>query len=417
MTKKDYLRTKADPEERVMTWKSLGSNIINDSTKIYIANQIYYVNIPLSELNGTLLYCNMDYTGNVNWLQGTLFDVSYGEISFGYNTASPYFSVLLTPNEFQEVDTTSQSFINTYKGFVPYKDFQLEDEVTISDADYKRIISVLGAPFIREFELEYTRDDICELAIKPALEEYFHWIPAVRPTTVEAGQGSTGGYWHEDPKTGDWVKESDSLMSDGSIIVDMPSWAYNVVGLSLQQLGGAMNGNMLSPLFYGMEQALYSGMNYTGLSGSYTGTKAPKTQTNTVANVIASRAQAQALINYGRRVHYEGPYERVDEKTGAYTGEKYIKVWSNTSGMLNIWWARRTLNFDDVQYQHRTRVFEYAQANVRELFANLRTQSKSDIPGLVDYKDWWDKAEKTKERITDEYKKIVKASGVMRGSL
>lgn len=384
MTKLEYLQ-KATPTEAVYTWKALGSNIINDSTKIYNQNLLYYVSVPLSGLNGYLLYCKEDYIGNIDWTQGQLFDYDFGEITFGNNVVSPIFSIILTANEYNDVDKNSQEFINGYKSFVPYKNLDSTDKVKIKDEDYKRIISVLGTPFIREDELEYTRDEICDLAIRPALEEYFHWIPATKPTTLEVGQ-----------------MEMDVDFPDDS--------CYAVVGVYLQQLGGAMNGNMLSPLFYGMEQALYSGMNYTGLSGSYTGAKKPKTQTNSVANVIASRANAQALINYGRRVHYEGPYDRAD-------GSRYIRVWSNTSGTLNIWWAIKTLDFNNVQFAHRTRVFTYAQACVKELFANLRTQSKTDIPGMVDYKDWLNWAKETKETIQKEWKAMPKYSGVLRGSL
>jgi hypothetical protein len=411
MTKKDYLRTKANPEERIMTWKSLGNNIITDSTKIYLENQIYYVNMYLSELNGAWVYCNQTCTENIDWTAAKIFDINYGEISFGYNVVNPYFTLLLTNNEVKdwinnnypgayssvEEYINSSEFSSRYNSFKPYKNYNLQDKVTINEDDYRRIISVLGSPFIREDELEYTRDEICDLAIKPALEEYFHWIPATTHIEEEAGQ-----------------MEMDVEFPDDS--------CYDVVGISLQQYGGSMNGNMLSPLFYGMEQSLYSGLNYTGLSGSYTGSKKPKTQTNSVTNVITSRANAQALINYGRRVHFEGPYEPNDPgsptpKTISNPKNKWIRVWSNTQGVLNIWLARKTLNFNDVLHQHRTRVFDYSQACVKELFGNLRRQSKSDIPGLVDYKEWLSEAKETKEKIEGEWKAMVKWAGVMRGSL
>lgn len=415
MTKLEYLRHKASPTECVMTWKSLGSNIISDSTKIYSTDQLYYINIGLSELKGYLVYCNQEYIGNIDWTAGKLFDIDYGEITFGHNVATPYFTVILTRTEFDEVPINSPEFIRRYKSFVPYSNITKDGEVIINNADYQRIISVLGAPFIRELELEYSREDICNLAIRPALEEYFHWIPATKCVEVEAGQGHTSGTtwgWRKNEETGEeeWVEINDSLTPDGSLIVDLPPDCYSVVGISLQQWGGAMNGNMQSPFFFAMEQSLYSGLNYTGLSGTYTGSKKPKTQTNTVENVINSRANAQALINYMRRVHFEGPYRRAD-------GTKYIRVYSNTQGTLNIWFARETLDFNDVEYQHRTRVFEYAQACVRQLFSALRGQSKTDIPGLVDYKDWEEKAETKKKEIRDEWKKMVKWAGVMRGSL
>ena len=70
-----------------------------------------------------------------------------------------------------------------------------------------------------------------------------------------------------------------------------------------------------------------------------------------------------------------------------------------------------------MEYQNRTRVFEYSQANIKELFAYLRRQSKTDLPGQIDYSTWLTEAKETKERITDEYKKMVKSSYAMRGSL
>ena len=62
-------------------------------------------------------------------------------------------------------------------------------------------------------------------------------------------------------------------------------------------------------------------------------------------------------------------------------------------------------------------MFEYSQANIKELFAYLRRQSKTDLPGQVDYSSWLTEAKETKERITGEYKKMVKSSYAMRGSL
>lgn len=407
MTKLEYLRNlryikvsdgtsvlnKPGLKENIYTWKCLGKNIIKPSTKIYNKDSIYLTEFPEPNnnneysLNGYLLYCNQEFIAskdtNFNWKNGIFYDYDFGEISFGNDIVSPYFTVLLTPEEITIADVREDE---PKSNWLPYKGLNSTDNLIISEDDYSLCLKPVGYPFVTESELEFTRDEICRLAIKPALEEYFHWIPATIETSVD-------------------VK---SLAGDCQE-VDMPSEAYCVVGLSLQQYGSSTSGNVLSPLFYGMEQALYSGYNYTSLTGSYTGNKA-KTQLSSMDSLLRSRASAQALINYGRRVHYEGPYKRAN-------GSKYIKIYSNTQGTFNIWWGKKTLDFNDVNFAHRTRVIEYSQACVKELFGNLRGQVKSDIPGLIDYKEWIKDAETKKKEIREEYKKLTKAAGIIRGSL
>lgn len=382
MTKLEYLNKSSD-RDKFYTWKKLGSNKIRNNTPVYMQDMLYLVDIPNSSLNKYLLYCKKEYlsyqNGEIDWLSGELFDYDFGEITFGNNIVSPYFVVLLTQSEYEEVKNETSG----YNAFIPYETINDNGSVIISDADYRRCLTCLGYPFVQEEELEYSREEITELAIKPALEEYFHWLPPLMVTETD-------------------------IQSDGQE-VDMPSEAYNCVGLSLQQYGGSVNGNILSPLFYGMEQSLYGGFNYTNLSGTYYGSAAPKTAQTTLNNVLSSRASAQALINYTRRVHYEGPYKRAD-------GSQFVKVYSNTMGVFNIWWAKKSIDFNDVRYEDRRYVFDYIETNVKELFGYLRRQAQSDVPGRVDYNKWVEEAESKREKIQEVYRKIVKGSGILRGS-
>lgn len=388
MTKLEYLNNGSD-RDKVYTWKKLGSNKIEEGTAVYSLDMIYLVNVPNSSLNNYLLYCKKEYlsyqNGAIDWLSGELFDSDYWEITFGNNIVSPYFSVLLTASQYQEVlDEYEEQGFPGLESFIPYETLNNTGSVVISDEDYRRCLSCLGYPFVQEEELEYTREEITELAIKPALEEYFHWLPPLMVTTED-------------------------VQTDGQEI-DMPSEAYNCVGLSLQQFGGSVNGNILSPLFYGMEQSLYGGFNYTNLSGSYYGSAAPKTASNTLSSILGNRASAQAIINYTRRVHYEGPYKRSDNS-------QYVRVYSNTMGTFNVWWAKKSLDFNDVRYEDRRYVFDYIEANVKELFGYLRRQAQSEVPGRIDYGKWIEEAKDKKSSIQEIYRKIVKGSGIMRGSL
>ena len=383
MTKFEFLTTQS-PQNIVCTWKSLGSLKATDSTKIYSRDNIYLIKIKNSNLFNCLVYCTDDKAASdIKWNKAEILDYDFKEISFGNNIVSAEFKLLLTKEEYEDVDQSDDSFKRAYNRFVPYEGIKDSSKVIIPEDIYMRCLSPLGVPFVQEDELEYTRREIMELAIQPALEEYFHWVPPVKETTVAA-------------------------LSE-EMEVDMPSDAYGVVGLSLQQNGTTLGGNATSPLFYAIEQSLYGGFNYSALSGSYTG-NSPYTNTTSIGGMLTTRAASQAVLNYTRRIHYEGPYDRAD-------GSRYIKIYSNVDGNFNVWWAIHSLNFNDIEYANRRRVIEYAQACVKELFGNLRRQAKSDIPGRFEYDKWISEAEKTKDTITTEWKKLVKYSGIIRGSL
>lgn len=393
MTKFEYLRS-SDPTEIICTWKALGESVITEDSKIYSANMIYRVKDENSALNEFLIYCKKDYVGsNINWAKATYYDSNYGEISFGNDIVTPYFAVVLYNKFDDEINNYTyvyedimeeSAFIAKYAYFTPYKNLNSTDKVIISEEDYQRCISVLGAPFITEEELDYSREEITNLAIKPALEEYFHWLPPTEFTTVNVG-----------------TNEEE---------VDMPSDAYAVISIQLQQ-SGVGGSSYTSPMFFAMEQAMYGGISSSGaIAGANKVSSMGIRNSSAIVGGMQNRALQQALVNYSRRVHYEGPYRKDD-------GAQYIKVYSNVSGVLNILWAKKSLDFNDVAFAQRTRVFEYAQACIKELFANLRRQSKSDVPGQIDYNIWLSEAKETKDRITTEYKRMVKYSSVLRGSL
>jgi len=403
MTKLEYLKNLAKSDsgekqvETIYTWKSQGSLVANDDTKIYNSDTLYYISASNCDINGYLVYCQKECKGHIfTWANAKFYDYQYGEISFGNDIVSPYFNVILTKTEF---DTIKENYykLSEYRNFIPFKDLETTSKVIINEEDYIRCLKPVGVPFITEEELEYTRDEITELAIKPALEEYFHWIPNTRSQEVQ--------------------------VPNNEINVAMPTDAYCVVGISLQQFGSAVSGNVLSPLYYGLEQSLYGNYAFSTLTGTFTGNN-PYTATSSMSTMINNRSVSQAIINYSRRVHYEGPYvihsKEEAEKLGlkdALVGSKYIRLYSNQNGIFNIWWGIQTLNFNDIEYAERTRVIEYAQACVKDLFGSIRSLARTDVPGQLDYSKWPAEAEKTKSDIRGAWMKMVKYAGIERGSL
>lgn len=394
MTKYEYLRSRSELK-KIATWKALGETRITLETKIYCKDIVYRVQVKSSALNEYLVYCMKDYIGtDIDWGAAIYYDSDYGEISFGNDIVSPYFYVVLANDKKEDAtyvydyDTiiNDATFLRLYATFIPYENLNNTNNVIIDEDDYQRCIEVLGYPFITEDELEYTREEITKFAIKPALEEYFHWLPPTKITTV-------------------------NVNSSSKQIVDMPTDCYTVINLGLQQSGYSNATGYSSPLFFALEQSLYGG--YTtgaSISNSMRVSSMGMRNGNAIVSSMQNSALQQALVNSQRRVHYDGPYRNAD-------GSSYIEVYSNTPGELNILWARKSLDFNDVAYANRTRVIEYAQACIKELFANIRRQAKSDVPGQIDYGKWLDEARDTKKSITEEYKKLVKYGGILRGSL
>ncbi len=376
-------------------WQALGGITIKKSTRIYNEGMIYRIEAgdagyPNSALISCLVYCDKEYIGNLNWNNATLIDSDYGEISFGNNIVSSHFYVVLTKKELSGLKD-----VPVNPNFIPFKElYEKNDSITISDEDYETIMSCMGVPFIREEELEFTREEICKLALRPALEIMFKWCPHTRPEIVNVTTNVQN--------------------------VDMPSDAYGVVGLSLQQAGSA-NSNVTNPLIWSTQISPYleigQGMNDVSVFGS------PLRSANRSNTLLLNNAAMQGLVNYRRRVHYEGPYEgskitRDDE--GNITNiepYRYITIYSNIEGEFNVWWGIKSNSFGDVEFAQRDNAIKLCQAKVKQLFGNLRRQSKSDIPGQVDYNYLIEEGVREEQEVVEVLKKLTKASGVLRGSL
>lgn len=382
MDKLSLLRNYA-PYRKRDAWAALGENVIKTSTKFYNEGMIYRIStdtndtISNSGLAGYLIYCAEEYMGRLNWENALLVDEDYGEITFGNDIISSHFYAILSCAEFNSISE------DVDESFTPFKELKDEkDTVLIRDSDYRIIMSCLGGPFIRDEELEYTREEVSELAIRPALETMFKWCPKTRADTY-------------------------SVTTDVQNIA-MPSDAYGVVGLSLQQYGAA-NAIVNNPILWTMTVAPY-------LTGGMTGSFM-KGGSDRAGELLGRNAANQGLINYKRRVHYEGPYV---DRDGSITGtpdDKYIRVYSNTQGTFNIWWAIHTLNFDDIEFAQRDNAFKLCQAKVKQLFGNLRRQTKTDIPGQVDYEYLVKEGVEEEKEVVEVLKKLVKTSWIERGSL
>ena len=362
------------------SWVALGSNTIKQSTKIYNQNMIYKVDVESSPLNGYLLFCKAEYIGNLDWTSANIINSYTGEITFGNKIVSPNFNEVLTASDLNSITEPVD------ENFIPFQEeYNKTGVVKISDADYELCIRSIGYPYITEDELEYSREDIINLAIKPALERYFKWFPKIRiETTAVSGEEQEVPY---------------------------PSDAYNVVFFSIQQ--GSMIGSaygIQNTLLRYWDEALYSatGLGST-ITGNYTGIYPPQTQTSNINSWLSGRTAQQAFVNWSTRWNVHTTHH--DD------GSKWLAFYSNKGGQAEIHWAVQTLDFNDVKFERRPEVIKLCNAEVKKLFGTLRFQAKSDAPGLIDYTNWIKDADTEIEDVDKIFREIQKSAVALRGSL
>lgn len=383
MTREEILKGYSNRRIRD-SWAALGSNIIKPNTKIYNEGIIYKLEITDSSLTDGLLYCKSNFADNLKWSEAQILDSFSGEITFGNNIIDPNFIFLLSSKELNEITEPID------ENFIPFQEeLSKITSVKISDEDYELCIRCLGAPFIREDELEYTRDQITDLAIRPALERYYKWFPRFITKTYTV--------------TGDVQEEP------------FPDGAYDIVGFSVQQGVGGIGGmgNVSHILWRYLDEMAYGGGWASGLTGNYNGTNPPYTQTSNANTFILGRAASQAFINYSTRYRCDKILKTDDNGITRY----YARFHSNKGTLAQIDYAIEDLDFNKVEFARRPELIKLCNAEVKKLFGNLRSQMKTDINGVVDYKNWISDADREIDEVNKEWMSMVKMSSLIRGSL
>jgi hypothetical protein len=375
MTRLEILQTEYSATRVRDTWVALGSLQATNTTRFFTKDSLYLVQEAGSALNNFLLYCKEDSAGVITWETGTLEDYDYGEISFQQGIIDPRFVVLLTNEEYtaivDPIDTT----------WVPFQDVVQDlGSVTIPDSELNIILSDIGVPFISFDELEYPKKDILDVMIKPALEEYFKWFPKVHIQTYPITTGN-------------------------EMILDMPEGAYEAIHIAVNQ-GLAGSGASSNPLLRYFDEVVWAAGS-PSMGGGFGGGK-PRTSMRDWGGMMMDRAGRQAVINYATRIRHN---TFIDQD-----GKRKLRVISNKMGVLEVQYALRTLDWNDVEFARQPELRELCRANVLRAFGSLRGQSKTDIIGVKDYEGWIQKAENIRKEVLVDWKSLVKYSGILRGS-
>jgi hypothetical protein len=156
------------------TWLSMGQLEINNDSRVYTRNSVFRCVEATAPLNGCIFYCDADYTtsDNFTWTNMMVADITSGTIIDNTTyIVDPHFYIVLTQAAFLAI---TADFDPT---FIPFQEVNTNSKVIIDDDDLNQILMEIGVPFIKIAELEYSRDDICNYMVLPALKIFYKWFP------------------------------------------------------------------------------------------------------------------------------------------------------------------------------------------------------------------------------------------------
>ena len=121
--------------------------------------------------------------------------------------------------------------------------------------------------------------------------------------------------------------------------------------------------------------------------------------TTNYSTFILERAARQGVINYSTRT-----------RVRVYIQQGYVRGYTTKRGVLEIEWASRSTNWNDIPMNMQNQVREYATARIMRALAMLRMQARNDIPGTIDYSHFLTRADKLEADTLELWKTSTKTS-------
>ncbi len=373
------------------SWLGLGGAVITASSRTFIKDLIYKVdlsddsgNVPESAvLHGSLLLCEASLYNSdpLTWSEVVIEDDENGYVSFASGIISPHFRLLLTKSQFDAIAVPANP------NFVPYTEIETAD-ILITDEELEIILTEAGIPFILLEELEFPRNKICNLMIKPVMQEYFKFWPILDRYIIEQPVAQAGQKFE----------------------VEMPVDAYGAVRAFVAQGTPGSPVGPGNPMFFYANEIAWWG----GGSGSWSpirfnqGSSPGFSNLQGFATMALDRAARQGIINYATRIHFH-----IEKRSD---GKKYLVGYANRAGQVEIWWAKGSNDWNDVEFARLPEVRKLATSRVLRVLGMLRSQVKTDIPGQVDYSGFIARAKELEAEVYEFWKNVPRVA-IMRGGM
>lgn len=240
--------------------------------------------------------------------------------------------------------------------------------IEISNQDYKLIISELGYPVVSEEDLEYSKEDIKDLFIYPALRDFYIWFPK---------------------------EETQAVQIAGKFSISFPDeYTFGVIDSRLNTTasgGGQTTSPFMNELVFNARSSSSFGKYGTPYDYGFTEAR------------YAQRLERRAVTDFGKsyRIHVND-------------NDKKVEGFTNVAGELSITWAKYSNDFSNIPYRRKNEVINLAKANVLKGFAQLRGQMTASVGVEFDTRVFEDRAQKLEDEVLNKWKQKTKVV-VMRG--
>ena len=233
--------------------------------------------------------------------------------------------------------------------------------INISNEDYILIIKEVGYPVIKENELEYSREEIMSLFLRPSMLDYFIWFPIIQNQSVAVSMQNFEIDFPEDKFVYgvSGIRFSPGRHQNnrtGNIFVD---------ALNYKQSNHRPYG---TPYDYGCEEASY-------LERSYQITRMEQT----------------------RDVDYE-----VDDSN------RKVKGFTNDLGELIVSWSKWSENFEDIPFKRRREVLELTSGRLMVAIANLESRIETGTGVTINTDSLKSDGEAKIENVMNKWKAMSK---------
>lgn len=364
-------------EQKRDTWVFQGSKEADDSMQFYSAGLVYKVNKSTSDVHNYVVFCMGPIPSPIDWDKYQYVNNSLQHIDTLHIPTE--IVVIVTPSEWEAiVDPVDVSFIPFQEGTTEFT----APSVIVDEAELHLILSEAGVPFIKWEELEYTKDQLKYLVIKPALDHYYKYFPLIK-------------------------RESTRVDGHGKFSFDFPSdphylYVNNVVG---DNSGDQETGQGLSPFrYYG--DTIIGNLTGVPMMGGSRSSRSRKSRGNGPMNYdyndltsrILSMQAYKSLRNNFARVKYTIDLMK-GKLEGYHTGKAFVTVE----------WAFSSPYFDKIPHARKLEVRDLCKAYALRLFASLREQQPSNSPGKVDYSKWFSRADELEKNTLNHWIEFTKA--------
>lgn len=353
------------------TWLNMGGAQVNNNTRVYTKNSVVRCTETTSPLNGCIFFIDEDYTLSTTftWTNMMVADITSGTIID--NTTfiiDPHIFLVLTNDAYNNIT------IAPNPSFIPFQEANTNSSLIIDDDDINRILIEVGVPFISLTELEYSRDDICNYMIWPAVQTYYKWFPIETVASYN--------------------------LPDANFRIAIPTWAFTALKAMLNPgfpVGPVPN----NPLYRYFDEVLMSISPRGAFSTPNINSSRRQgfVDTMSFSTYILERAARQGIINYGTR-----------QRIRIYTVQGYVTGYTTRRGVLEITWGSMSNYWNDIPFNRLDEVRDLAKAYTLRAFAMLRSQARSDIPGSINYEHFMTRAEDLERRTLDLWQASSKSA-------